>query len=705
MGDNDHLAVNDISVAPKKIKKKKEEQQISWQTLYAGEKFDCQLVADKGELTPVIVHIALSGVQMYDVDNVLMKVFEVESILQHSFSRQNKIFSFSYLQDGRFLLVNKLHAPDTFYEMYMYLGNCISMVVKLRGELKESNVKGILDSVRESLESQAAPEKTEETPTPTQPAEVKQEEAQQEDKKKAGPFKSLTLRMKTKRSPRLEGAFDEKTASQFAKEYSVDDLPATIMKVSPSGETLMIKTMLDSRYQVTAGLVEQLIENLADENSPDSLYINDFLLSYRDFLSPENLLSQLSERFFAKEISVIPEEVIKTGAATGAVKLKKLDEETVMVVKLRVASVIKKWVERHFVDFRTAEMNKQLHGLLANMRSLPAFVALADQIQGVAHRNQQDWNEKEKQLKAAQEALKAGAPLAVANQEEAAARFAPLIAKDLAQAITQITMEEFQKVEAEEFVFNLWGKKHSDIEFLTTNLTTFIERFNNLGWWVATEICRNIDPKLRVACLEKMVQIMKRLFQMQNYNDTMAILSGLQSIPIYRLKKTWAQVPSKKSYAEICTKLSPDHNYSSYRQLEFQSKPPLVPFLGLYMKDLTFMNDGNQTKLSNGMINLEKHRTIMAKIMALRVSQQSKYVLDIKDATALPYMRHMEYLGEEDLVVKSCACEPSNRNRANSIASSDWSLGMDSHADMLSLKEADESASIASTRSDASEQT
>jgi hypothetical protein len=29
-------------------------------------------------------------------------------------------------------------------------------------------------------------------------------------------------------------------------------------------------------------------------------------------------------------------------------------------------------------------------------------------------------------------------------------------------------------------------------------------------------------------------------FRLQNYNDAIAILSGLNAIPVYRLKKTWA---------------------------------------------------------------------------------------------------------------------------------------------------------------------
>ena len=49
------------------------------------------------------------------------------------------------------------------------------------------------------------------------------------------------------------------------------------------------------------------------------------------------------------------------------------------------------------------------------------------------------------------------------------------------------------------------------------------------------------------------------------------------------------------------------------------------------MKDLTFMNDGNQTYLSNNMVNVEKHRSIMSAIMGIRSSQQSDYKIVVEE--------------------------------------------------------------------------
>ncbi|KAJ1655371.1 Ras guanine nucleotide exchange factor bud5 [Coemansia sp. RSA 25] len=41
--------------------------------------------------------------------------------------------------------------------------------------------------------------------------------------------------------------------------------------------------------------------------------------------------------------------------------------------------------------------------------------------------------------------------------------------------------------------------------------------------------------------------------------------------------------------------MDPDHNYANYRAILRRSQPPLLPFLGLYLTDLTFLEDGNPT--------------------------------------------------------------------------------------------------------------
>ena len=46
--------------------------------------------------------------------------------------------------------------------------------------------------------------------------------------------------------------------------------------------------------------------------------------------------------------------------------------------------------------------------------------------------------------------------------------------------------------------------------------------------------------------LSYLPQVASKCYHLRNYNSLKAILAGLQCTPIYRLKKTWKEVPSKR---------------------------------------------------------------------------------------------------------------------------------------------------------------
>ena len=84
----------------------------------------------------------------------------------------------------------------------------------------------------------------------------------------------------------------------------------------------------------------------------------------------------------------------------------------------------------------------------------------------------------------------------------------------------------------------------------------------------------------------------------------MEILSGLQSSSVFRLKQTWNGLSNKQKelFEDIKELMSRSHNYDKLRKHFKACNPPLIPYMGLYLTDLTFIEDGN-TDLIEG-INL-----------------------------------------------------------------------------------------------------
>ncbi|KAJ3064993.1 Rap guanine nucleotide exchange factor 2 [Podochytrium sp. JEL0797] len=175
----------------------------------------------------------------------------------------------------------------------------------------------------------------------------------------------------------------------------------------------------------------------------------------------------------------------------------------------------------------------------------------------------------------------------------------------LSQQICIHDFKLFQNIHPIEFLHQIWG---SDRE-MTPYLNFFIDRFDKESYWVATEIVMQKDLKKRTKVLQNFILTTKACQEANNFFSLFSLMSGLGLSPVSRLKKTWEALPEKTKsvYEELEKIIDPSRNMKNYRDLLIKAVPPIVPFLPIYLKDLTFMNDGN-AKIVEGMINFEKLR-------------------------------------------------------------------------------------------------
>lgn len=77
----------------------------------------------------------------------------------------------------------------------------------------------------------------------------------------------------------------------------------------------------------------------------------------------------------------------------------------------------------------------------------------------------------------------------------------------------------------------------------------------------------------------------------------MAVMTALNSSTIARLKKTWDGLNNKyRSILDTLNKaVSHSRNYAEYRATLRHAQPPCLPFLGVYLTDITFCHEGNPT--------------------------------------------------------------------------------------------------------------
>ena len=107
-------------------------------------------------------------------------------------------------------------------------------------------------------------------------------------------------------------------------------------------------------------------------------------------------------------------------------------------------------------------------------------------------------------------------------------------------------------------------------------------------------ILTQTDSKRRQVVIKHFVAIAERCRQLNNFSTLMSIVSALGTAPIHRLNRTWAQVNQKTmATLENMRKLmNSTKNFTEYRDTLHRANPPCIPFLGVYLTDLTFIEDG-----------------------------------------------------------------------------------------------------------------
>lgn len=152
--------------------------------------------------------------------------------------------------------------------------------------------------------------------------------------------------------------------------------------------------------------------------------------------------------------------------------------------------------------------------------------------------------------------------------------------------------------------------------------------------WVSESILDEPDIKKRTLLVKFFIKVADRCTSLHNFSTPRSILAALDSSTIARLHQTWMGLSQKgKASLESLRKLA-DHarNYHEYRSRLRNTAPPAVPFLGLYLTDLTFCREGNPSHRASPtapdlkLINFNKYHKL-ARIVQDMQRFQNKYNL------------------------------------------------------------------------------
>jgi len=196
---------------------------------------------------------------------------------------------------------------------------------------------------------------------------------------------------------------------------------------------------------------------------------------------------------------------------------------------------------------------------------------------------------------------------------------------------------------------------------LAPMLMKLIDFFNAFSNWVATTILKYPKPDERARELKRFVRLSLELRRFNNFNACQEVLAGLADSSIHRLHASWLRVGKDEHLLEELEDLrrlmSPDKSWATYRNLLKEVQPPCIPYLGVYLTDLTFIEDGNPNYLPTvdgrkDIINFEKCRKQAVVIGNILLYQNDLYNFERVDAIFDYFARGLVYQDDKDKLYK-----------------------------------------------------
>jgi len=195
---------------------------------------------------------------------------------------------------------------------------------------------------------------------------------------------------------------------------------------------------------------------------------------------------------------------------------------------------------------------------------------------------------------------------------------------EIARQLSLIDFENFVKIQPKECLNQSWAKGQRETK--APGICGMVSQFNTVSMWIGTVIVQHPDMKERAEVIEKFIEIAKKLWELNNLNGVFTLTAGLALAAVYRLKKTWPLIndDSKKSFEDLQKAISREGNFAEIRKRIKNVKPPAMPYIGIYLTDLTFIEDGNP-KYVNGKINFVKCKCFAGVIRDMQTYQNTKY--------------------------------------------------------------------------------
>ncbi|KAL4893438.1 ras guanine nucleotide exchange factor domain-containing protein [Aspergillus ambiguus] len=401
------------------------------------------------------------------------------------------------------------------------------------------------------------------------------------------------------------------------------------------------------------GTLAGLVEHLTRHDKLDASFNNTFLLTYRSFTSAEELFEMLTQRFnIQPPFGLNPDE------------MQMWVDRKQKPIRFRVVNIFKSWFENFWMepnDDAHIQLLERVHAFTKDSIATTKTPG-SPQLLTVIEQRLRGQDTTVKRLVPTQ-ATAAPTPIIPKNMKKL--KFLDIDPTEFARQLTIIESRLYSKIRPTECLNKTWQKKVGpDEPEPATNVKALILHSNQLTNWVAEMILNQSDVKKRVVVIKHFVNVADKCRALNNYSTLTSIISALGTAPIHRLGRTWGQVSGRTSaiLEQMRRLMASTKNFGEYRETLHLANPPCIPFFGVYLTDLTFIEDGIPSLTPSELINFNKRAKTAEVIRDIQQYQNVPYLLQPVPELQDYILSNLQGAGDvHDMYDRSLEVEPRER--------------------------------------------
>ncbi|KAF2011265.1 ras GEF [Aaosphaeria arxii CBS 175.79] len=371
--------------------------------------------------------------------------------------------------------------------------------------------------------------------------------------------------------------------------------------------------------QLRGGTLTGLVEQLTRHDRLDPAFNNTFLLTYRSFTTASELFEMLVKRWSIQPPYGLAKEDYQTWV-----------EQKQKPIRFRVVNILKSWFDNYWMEGNDEDARiliQRVYNFAKDHVATTSTPGAAPLMTSVEQRSRGP----DMPTKRLVYTHNAQTPQPILPKHMKKLKFLDIDCTEFARQLTVIESRLYGKIRPTECLNKTWQKKLAPGEpDPAANVKALIVHSNQLTNWVAQMILTQQDVKRRVVVIKHFVTVADKCRMLNNFSTLTSIISALGTAPIHRLNRTWAAVNARTmAVLENMRKLmGSTKNFAEYRDTLHKANPPCIPFFGVYLTDLTFIEDGIPSLIKKtNLINFAKRAKTAEVIRDIQQYQNVPYPL------------------------------------------------------------------------------